>query len=287
MVSNAGCAADYWINPTVPDKVADTDDNGTLIEHMPYPVNGMVYQAIRFQTEGANGTLVWVYDLETGLLIHNSSSTRGAPVLTPPVGGQEGRAGVSTGGTMLAPGHLMQVKDVPMPWRKMPAPSWTTQFRRLRYDGVQTTDMPSVAYSRLQRPMTLVLVPDARGHGWLRFTTRTVIQSIMGMPLEQHAAQGACGDGSVGGLWIPPQALADLKQGQVLERDRIVRTVAEVTDAGGGTVTISEIGQRHRVDNTYDMGSGILAAVRVSRTIGHPGMGQGNIVETIRLATQP
>ncbi len=101
MVGHAGCAADYWIHPDVLKQVPETDADGVRILRMPYPVQGKMYQAIRFQNEDTRSYNAWVYDLETGLLIYHGSRAQGKPILTPPIG-DYGRPGVGQGSTQLA-----------------------------------------------------------------------------------------------------------------------------------------------------------------------------------------
>jgi hypothetical protein len=129
--------------------------------------------------------------------------------------------------------------------------------------------------------MTTTLTPKARGPGWVRFTNHGIIQSIQGMPPEQAQQEGACGSATVGGLWISPKALANLRPQQVIERHDLVGTTITVSIVGPGSVTLSEIGPQHRIDSTYDTGTGMLSAVTLTQQIG-----LATITHSIRLAGQ-
>jgi len=213
MVGHAGCAADYWIHPDVLKQVQEVNAQGVRILRMPYTVRGRQYNAIRFQNENASGYNAYVYDLDTGLLIYHGSRTQGKAVLTPGVGGM---AGVGQGSTQLTSGWIMEIKDIDVPWKNAAPPPWIGQFAQLSYTGAQTTMMPSIG-SRLDRPMTVTFTPKARGPNWVRFTNHFVIQSIQGMPPEQAQQEGACGGATVGGFWISPEGLANLRPQQVIE----------------------------------------------------------------------
>jgi hypothetical protein len=115
----------------------------------------------------------------------------------------------------------------------------------------------------------------------VRYTNNAVIQSIQGMPPEQAQSEGASGSASIGGLWIAPQALANLRTQQVIERHDIVGTTILVSNAGAGIVTLSEIGPLHRMDWTYQTNTGMLSGVTLTQQIG-----MAQITHTLRLSGQ-
>jgi hypothetical protein len=266
MVSHAGCAADFWIHPGVLEQVQEVNTQGVRILRMPYTVAGKTYKAIRFQTEDHSGYNARVYDLETGLLIYYGSRTQGAPVSTPPIGGY-GAAGIGQGSTQLVSGWIAEIKDIDIPWKDAPPPQWVGQFKQLSYRGMQTTIVPA-AGSTLNRAMTATLTPKARGRQWVRFTNNGVIQSIQGMPPEQARQEGACGSATIGGLWIPPEALGNLRTHQTIQKHDLVGTIISVSSAGQGFVTLSEAGPLHRLDWTYDTSTGMLSTVTITHQIG-------------------
>jgi hypothetical protein len=199
-------------------------------------------------------------------MIYEGSRTQGAGVLTPPTGGA-GQAGVGAGSTMLTTGWIVEAKDVDVPWKDTPAPPWVAQLQQLTYQGTLTTAMPS-AGPPMSLPTTATLTPNARGRSWLRYTSAWTTQGLYGMPAEQGQQVDTCGGATLGGLWLPPQAMRALQQGQVLDRNDVVHTTLTVTQAGGGTVTLTEMGQRHRTDWTYDASSGVLSAMSTSQQVG-------------------
>jgi hypothetical protein len=279
LVAHAGCVADYWIHPNALKHVQEVNAQGVRVLRMPYSVGGKRYNAIRFQSEDAAGYNARVYDLESGLLIYHGSRAQGKPIYTPPIGGS-GMAGVGQGSTQLVTGWIVEVKDVDVPWKNATLPQWVGRFGQLSYTGVQTT-VVAAAGSRLNRPMTTTITPKARGRDWVRFTNHGVIQSIGGMPPEQAQQEGACGNATIGGLWIPPEALGALRPRQVIERHDLIGTTTAVSSAGQGFVTITETGPLHRIDCTYDARTGILSALTLAQQIGI-----ANITHSIRLAGQ-
>lgn len=255
IVTNAGAAGDYWIHPAVLKDIQEVNANGQFIGRMPYVVMNRKFNAIRFQNDTASGHNTYVYDLDSGLMIFHGSSLIGGDVITP---GVNGNAGVGRGSTFLSHGFLMEVKDIEVPWKNSPTPAWVGQFRELKYDGGITTAIQGVPPHT--QAVSVLLTPKARENGWLRYNNTTTI-AVYGLPPQQSQSNSASGHASVGGLWIPPQGLAALKAGQVIETNDIIKTKTAVTDIGRGYVTISEMGQIHRLDVSYDTTSGIMAGV--------------------------
>lgn len=266
MVSNAGCASDYWVHPEVLKKVQQMNQDGVRIVRMPYAINNKRYNAIRFQVENAQGYQAYVYDLDTGLMIFHGSRTQGSRVLTPPIGTTPGQqAGTGAGYTMLVNGWIMEVEQVNVPWANDPMPEWVKQFKQLQYQGVQRTAMPNMM--PFDRQMQININVAARGAGWVRYRGAMTVVA-QGFPPEQGQTDGACGNASIGGLWIPPQGLARLKQGQVLDSSNVLQIKVVVSSVNQGQVTISEIGNQHRSDLTYNANSGVLAAMVLTQRVG-------------------
>ena len=268
MVTNAGMAADYWVNPQVLAKVEEMDQDGVNIMRMPYVLNNRKFNAIRFQVKSNSGHQAYVYDLDRGLMIFFSASAQGGSVLTAPVGGD--KVGVGKGSTMLANGWIMEVKQVDTPWLEARTPRWVGQFRKLRYQGTTTMTVPNVG--SFPRDVVLDITPKARGDNWLRSQSDLTIYNkpVGGQPVppEQYSNALASGPGCVMGLWIPPDAMGKLEQGQTLETNDVTQTKTVVSEIGQGYVTLTEFGKKHRIDMAYDTTTGILRGMQVHQQTG-------------------
>ncbi|MBP8304694.1 MAG: hypothetical protein KBE04_11270 [Phycisphaerae bacterium] len=280
LVGHAGCAADYWIHPNVLKQVREVNTEGLRILRMPYTVRSKRYNAIRFQSEDAAGYQARVYDLDTGMMVFHASRVQGPAIQTAPGPGSD-RPGVGQGSTQVVTGWIVEVKDIDVPWKNDPVPGWVGQFRQLSYQGVQTS-VVAAAGSKLDRAMTATLTPKARGSGWLRFTNQFLIESLPGMQPEQALQDGACGPATISGPWIAPQSLAGLRARQVIETNEHVGTTVTVSEVRPDSVTISEIGHLHRVDCTYDKGTGVLSAMTLTQQ-----MGLATMTHSIRLVGGP
>ena len=266
LVGHAGCAADYWIHPAVLQRVQEVNTEGLRILRMPYTIGGKTYKTIRFQRDDLSGYQARVYDLETGLLVYHGSRVQGPSVITPPVG-KSGPAGLGEGSSQVITGWIVEVKDIDVPWKEAPAPPWIEGFRQLSFQGVQTS-VVAVAGTKLDRTLVGTLTPKARGPGWVRFTNRYVFEGIPGMRPDEAVQEGACGRATIAGLWIAPEALTKLRPGQVIERNDLVGTTVTVSAVIHNTVTVTETGPLHQVDNTYDARTGMLSAITLTQQIG-------------------
>jgi hypothetical protein len=279
IVTNAGSAADYWIHPDVLKTVKEVNTDGIRILRMPYTVAGKTYKAIRFQREDISGYNARVYDLETGLLVFHGSRVQGPSVVTAP-SGLFNTPGVGEGSTQVITGWIVEIKDIDVPWKAAPMPGWVNEFKQLSFKGVQTSIVPA-ANTRLDRNMTVTLTPKARGNGWVRFRNDAVIESLPGMPPERAQQEGSCGCASIGGLWIAPEELAKLRQGQLIERNDLVGTATTVTQAASDSVTLTETGPLHKISCTYSTKTGMISATTTSQQIG-----LAQITQTLKLTNQ-
>lgn len=260
MVTNAGAGSDFWVHPAVLKNIKEMREPGNFIGRVPYVIGNRKFNAIRFQNDSANGHTTYVYDLDSGLMIFFGSSNIAGGVLTPP--GPDGRPGVGAGNTFLSHSMLVEVKDVDIPWKDAPVPQWVNQFRELRYTGGITTAIQGV--NPMTQAMSVIVSPKARGNGWLRYTNNSTVQ-VYGLPPQQGVSEGAGGSAGLGGLWVPPQGMANLKVGQVLDSIDILKTKTVVTDIGRGYITLSEIGQLHRSDANYDTTTGLMTSLTLQQ----------------------
>ena len=262
LVSHAGCTADYWVHPTALASLAEADLPGLRILRMPYRLGERVFDAIRIQTTTTSGYDAYVFDLASGLMIFHGARATGAPVSTPPVGGQ---AGVGEGSTQLVSAWIVDVQDAPVPWQAYPAPDWVARVQRLTYAGTLTT---VTAGTPFQLPIDHEVTVDARGRDWLHGRTLSRMGSIQGMPPSVQSSVDSSGPASIGGLWIAPEALAQLRPGQPIERVESVGIETVVSEAAGGRVVISEQGPLHRIDYAYDVATGVLDGVTIAQQVG-------------------
>ncbi len=286
IVGHAGCAADYWIHPAVLAQVREVKTPDLRILRMPYTVGQKTYRVVRIQREDALGYDARMYDVETGLLVRHVSRVQGPQVITPP-DGDAGRMGQGEGSSQIIVGWLADVTDVAIPWGNEAPPPWVGTFRQLSYEGEQISEAVAARFTH-QRRVSATLTPTARGRGWLRYRQTVTLESLPGMLPGQEQQQGACGNASIGGLWIPPAGLARLRPGQVIDNNPLIGARVTVGDVGPQGVTLVETGPRHRVECAYDTRTGVLMALTIAAQAGTmPPHDTANITLQFRLNAPP
>lgn len=261
LVSHAGCASDYWVHPLALGALPERVGGDVQVIRMPYPIGDRTFAAIRIQTTTAKGHTVYVYDLDTGLLLFHGARTVGGPVEVRP---QDERRTFGEGSTQLVSLWIADARDVAIPWAGYAPPPWVASVERLAYEGTTTTSTPTSA--PVAAAVAHVVTIDGRGAGWLHGWTHTSQATIPGLPPTEGWSVDASGAASVGGWWIAPQALATLRPGQTIDAVAELGTTTSVAAADGARVTLSEVGPAHRVDATYDLASGVLAHVAIVRS---------------------
>jgi hypothetical protein len=247
---------DFWLNPRALQSAAGLRGQGLRVLRMPYAVRGKQYRAIRFQSVTAGGSQAWVYDEETGVLLHSSSSTSRAVQGPRPLGER-----VPPNSGLLALSTLLNVRVVALPWTTSPAPGWVAGTGFLRYSGNVVVGVPGVGAGPV--PITVAYQKHAGGTNWARYAATQVTASLPGIPPDTQQFERVFGPGQVGGLWIAPAALRQLRSGQGLDRDPVTGMSISVGQVGpaagvGDAAVITESNGTVQLAYVYDRASGLL-----------------------------
>lgn len=250
-----GAGSDYWLHPTVLAQVEEVVSDSLKIVRMPYTIGDRTFSSIWFQVLGDRGNYTWVYDLDSGILLHTASATQGPPI-TGPVAQNDSREG----STFLTQSTLVNVRDVTLPWVNDRAPSWIADVSHLDYTG---TFSSSLDPSAIRLDLGLAVDRETVGNDWARwFFARTIYSTVA--PSVTEYAERVDGVAQVDGLFLPPDTLAGLSAGDQLDSDPITQATVSVESvdptSDGFTVTICESGPGETSYLTYDGNSGVLVA---------------------------
>ena len=251
-----GAGSDYWLHPDVLADVEEIVSPNLKVVRMPYSIAGTEYSSIWIQSIGDNGNYTWVYDEETGVLLHTASSTTG-PLITGPVAGGEGREG----STFLTQSTLVGVRQTMFPWATGAAPSWIGSIDHLEYVCPVSINVPGS--SPIVLDSSLAVDRLASGTDWVRYLfARTLFSDVA--PSVTEYMERIDGPAQVGALWIPPDELAWLSAGQELDRDPVTQAVVSVASVEqteqGLVVTIVETGPAEESELVYDVETGLLVS---------------------------
>jgi hypothetical protein len=256
VVGIPGAGSDYWLHPDVLAEIDEVVSSDLKIVRMPYVIDDSEFSTIWIQSLGDNGNYTWVYDLDTGVLLHTASSTAGPPI-TGPVAAGEGREG----STFLTQSTLVAVRDTYLPWVTSAAPSWIGSVGHLDYTG--TIWVGAGGGSPILLDASLAVDRVSSGANWVRYVFARTIYSDVAPSVTEYMER-IDGIGQIGGVWLPPDGLAELSEGQELDRDPVTQTLVTVAAVeqteSGWLVTISETGPGEESELVYEVESGLLVS---------------------------
>ncbi|MHB0939860.1 MAG: hypothetical protein ACYDCO_25810 [Armatimonadota bacterium] len=248
-ISGASCVSDtpaaggdYWLHPKALAKAPALSGRGVTIVNMPYNIGETTFQAVRFQYEKPDSRTVYVFDRETGVLLHSNSMVKNRIR------------------TMLTQNTLVNLRQVHWPWAKAARPDWLAALHGLQGSGNLYVSIPGTP--SMPMPMQATMEVLARGDRWVRYR-QSAGTAVPGMPSAPEVRVLASGPAQLGGLFLPPAGLAGLKDGQVLDEDPTTGTTTRVVSTGmpvdGRTaVVITEQGGAHSMSYAYDKATGML-----------------------------
>jgi hypothetical protein len=267
-LTTPGACGDWWVNPLVLNKQMEALGNGgpgVRVVRTTYQAGGKTYNAVWTNTKTDNGSISYVVDTETGLVLHIGTAAYSAssPVRFDGVSQNVG------GRTDLGQTTFLGMRQLQVPWSGADLPQSIANVRRLRYEGTYTTTVPSAG--SISWPYAVNINVTGRGRDFLQLQKATTIQYGNGAPPQESTADAVSGSGQFTPLAIPPEHLARLRQGQELDRDPITKIALTVSfigrDQRGNDIValVETAGQgTQRTDYMYERTSGLLLGMSVT-----------------------
>lgn len=249
MVSSVRAAGDFWTDPAALAAMR-SQPPGLDVSPVQWKVGDKTTDAIRVQTFSESGYTDHVYDRKTGLCIHYASASRGNQVPRQLAPGE-----TAQGDLTLTHGDFVSLRDLNIPWANQPMPDAAAHFQTLHFTGqnISRGPLPTVP-----NQITLDLVVSERGNGWVAMSATSTLQMQGAPTIPPSTSQLAFGRAQLNGLWIPPAALANLHDGQVLDEDPVTRMRLVVKKADNNTVEMSQSNAAGEIDSAYDTRTGML-----------------------------
>jgi hypothetical protein len=263
IVGAPAAAADLWVSPAWLKQVPTGMGKHLRVLRTPYKSGSATLRAVAFSS--ADGTMVFVYDEATGVLLYRAGSGEGEKGLNLRINGVDVANQPSR---MLTMSRLLGRTSPPVPGRLAERPGWLASVRGLHYSGQVGYVVPGSP--NIPMPMSLDFTVVACGASWARFRVALTAGGAGGAMPVRSEEQWMVGAGRLGGLWIAPSDLAGLSAGQELESDPMTRVKSSVSrigrgPTGGEVVVISRVGPTQRIDLGYDRASGVLVTIEEQR----------------------
>jgi len=157
------------------------------------------------------------------------------------------------------------MRQLNLPWIGGDMPDWVARTRSLTYEGTKTSNVTAAGVYSF--PITARLIFQQTGPGWLKYIQHGALIGPPGMPSSEGKVERVVGTSQVGGLWIPPAALRQLRPGQVLDQDQYSSMQLRVQGIDGSGLHLVEEGPRAQRGYTYNMQNGMLIAYSDSKKL--------------------
>ncbi len=254
---NGDALGEYWVHPARLAALPDSTGGGTIVRRVKYPLRGRVYNAIVSQTTSGAATYRNTFDLDSGLLLVQSTAT---PLKAQIVANPNGTSSMGAQGTTITSTILVDARALGVPWREGPRPEWIANGTRLEYQGTYTISVPGAP--SFPQAYAAALAFGVPGAGWAPAKMWTRLGSIVpgGAPMDGECER-AIGSAMTTPLWISPAALRDLPAGRVVDEDPVTRFRTTFAGVQGASAVLVEEGPFDRLQYVYDLASGLCTAI--------------------------
>jgi hypothetical protein len=226
---------EFWLNQQALANAEQVATDELAVARMDKTIEQVTYHGVYFEYKHEDTRYAWMYDDQTGLLLFSSYA----------IGGENDAT------RQLGQVTFMAQRQLGLPWHDGRVPAWVARTRQLHYSGTFETAVSGAAVPGIDASADVTL-QDHFAH-WCAYSLSGGVQGAQ----RSTVARLTGGDQLFDGLWLAPEALEMLTDGQTLDTDPI--TGAAITVARDPrTVTLTETGQRYQTALTYDRNDGRL-----------------------------
>lgn len=256
--------ADYWVAPA---KLAQNEafiTPGVSVTRGPLQrPNGSVVEVVGHRTMSSAGVSQATYELATGYLLVGSTAIQGGAVATLGPGNVVTPA---SGGSTLTYTELVNVRQFQVPSDSAVLPDHVRGARELTYRCVHGMRLGGAVS---EAPCDARYTVTAGGPQWLLLSTLTRLHNpLVGVPdVSEGSAVIAMGVGA-GGLFVPPEVLARLEPGRLIDSDPVTNARTHVQAVGERTVTLAVTMDGEEALHVYEHASGWLLETRIEKRVG-------------------
>jgi hypothetical protein len=252
----------YWVSPAKLATMQEGFDGTTRVWRGPRTFLGQTFDTVSTAQISNGNYLSNTYDVASGLLLFGGSVIAAPGVL---VTDQNGSLLDSAQGSVhYQHSMLAGIRQVPVPWADAPVPSWASAGTALTYQGQRSASTgPASGLPALPgQPLTVTQQLD-QAAGSVVFGREVVETSNgTGIPPSESTTPRVFSSALLDGLWVPPDRLAELQPGQGLDQDPATGRTVTFGGSDGATATIVSAGPADRVEQRYDLRTGVLVSSR-------------------------
>jgi len=282
VVGDTNALGEYWISPARLATLQEGFDGVTRIYRGPRQFDGQSVEVVASATFSGGNYIGYTYDLATGLLLVSGTMFASPGVL---VTDQSGNLlDQASGAVALSHRQFVGTRQLDVPWADSPlpdwfAPGWVGTYQgesRVEYD--QSSGLPALP----GQSVSVQQVLDRRVGTAVIGRELAQFGTTAGLPPTETTTDRAFGSAMFDGIWMPPASLAQMQPQQVLDQDPITGRTVVFGGREGGVAVIISSGQVDRLEQYYDVSSGLLTASRYIR----PMPGSGPNITQLTLVSQ-
>lgn len=274
-VHPSGC--DYFLHPKLLKQIRlvdpDANDQGVSIMRSSEQFNGKRFDALRF-TVNAKGRGSTVYDLTSGVMLsyQGSAATAASGLVFTGTSIKSGG-----GGNTYVMNRFVSSRELKLPWLNQQMPDWVRVKKHMSYAGTVTTKgPPNLGIPDVSLAISADIKTTYVGRTWSAHEMRVEQQSAGDLANDPIVVVRATGPGSIGGMWMDPRALQQLRTGQVLDQDSTLASSTAVEYVGNGNdgrpvVVITTTAPTSKGSTIYDATDGKLLSVISTETVSENG----------------
>ncbi len=261
----AESGGDLWMHPRKQAQMiqaypwgAQNAAGGIMARAIPWRDDaGKAYQATQVVVLGEASRMTSVFDQASGLLLYLSRLTREAPAVRDLAQALPDSVSYAT---FL---RFRGARRISTPWLGKPIPADLRSARVLSYRGSYTLQGQGIVPTPMAIQAGLQLARS--GGNWLLLGGRTQMQGV-GLPTDFKSVDGP---GALTPLAIPPEVLAGLRAGQVIDRDPMTGFTLSVTGGDAQYAALQSAGPTQTFTYIYERSRGLLAR-KIQRDLQRP-----------------
>jgi hypothetical protein len=177
--------------------------------------------------------------------------------------GPNGQSTVGGATNNITQGFFVNLRQLTIPWIGQRGTPDLAQLRGMEFGGSYVTEVPQIPTVQWGFGMRWEI---GKIDEWgVQFRQTSAIDYRTGAQPQPSVVDRA---GSLSNLWIDPQILGKLQQGQVLDEDPYTKKRLAVAGVQNGSVLFSEENAAEQAIASYDQRSGLINGMQVKQKMG-------------------